>query len=770
MNENYNTPNSNCCGRPMEYAKEPHCNYTDACADEYCCPKLASIKETAPDCEHKAVIPSITVDSVEGITNLANCLVHVNDINTTFYIDDKHRIMITWAGPVNIPGYDMDANPEKFKDQIVTDVDSGLAVIYDKHGVGFTFGIEQGLDVTEAVNNKLDEMAGDGTLTNIIITYIQDKITWAFDTVADMKISTELQNGSYARTLGFYSVGDGGGALYKISDTGTANEMDVIAVGNLFANLVKEDVMSVTQFGAKGDGVSDDADNLIACFNKCGNVVFRKGAYYLSSKNIDVTNPGVVNLNGAAVEMHNRLSEGASSTYIFSIKQAKNIEFMNGTLVGDIEDRSSYSQKVHCLIVNNSENINVHNLKISKATADGITVVGGGNFIDIHDCEVFSCGRNNISVLFGDNITLHDINTHDCQGKNSPGHGIDIEPWADNQAVRNLEIYNIYTKNNFGSGLNLSFYEDGEFSAFVHDINTLDRFSIKTSDDSNGVITVKNVYLENELMIQDPVSSNFRLYIDGVLIRNYVPEVTTSFWGAAIKVRGGVSSTGTDIKNVSLSNVLIDGGSPTRGLFINGGTNGSNNFIKNFECRLSNIPVITSGTLTMYKGWDMSGIKTDYTTVSTTYLVTGPKTELGGSDITIPANYPIRDKVKIINDTAYRRQITSEGANNYGLTIFALPPKTECYVTVNSDGTIEIDADKIAFNIAAATSYTINVRDTNFISSIRSSHYAVYYVDYTNLIELKNDGTGTGVTLSLADGVLSVTGHSTTTTPLYFMK
>ena len=48
----------------------------------------------------KAVIPSITVDSVDGITNLANCFVHVTSINTTFYIDDKHRPMIIWAGPV----------------------------------------------------------------------------------------------------------------------------------------------------------------------------------------------------------------------------------------------------------------------------------------------------------------------------------------------------------------------------------------------------------------------------------------------------------------------------------------------------------------------------------------------------------------------------------------------------------------------------------------------------------------------------------------------
>ena len=48
----------------------------------------------------KAVIPATTVETVDGITNLANCFVHVTGINTTFYIDDKHRPMMIWAGPV----------------------------------------------------------------------------------------------------------------------------------------------------------------------------------------------------------------------------------------------------------------------------------------------------------------------------------------------------------------------------------------------------------------------------------------------------------------------------------------------------------------------------------------------------------------------------------------------------------------------------------------------------------------------------------------------
>lgn len=156
----------------MQYATEPKCSYCDSCMSEYCGCKLGRIKEIEPTCDSTAVIPSITVESVEGITNLANCLVHVNDINTTFYVDDKHRVMITWAGPVDIPGYDMENNPEGFRDQIVTDKEKNIAVIYDKHGKGYTFGIEQGYDIDTIIGDKLTEMVEDGTLVPLLEVYV----------------------------------------------------------------------------------------------------------------------------------------------------------------------------------------------------------------------------------------------------------------------------------------------------------------------------------------------------------------------------------------------------------------------------------------------------------------------------------------------------------------------------------------------------------------------------------------------------------------------
>ena len=72
------------------------------------------------------------------------------------------------------------------------------------------------LDVQDEINNKLDEMLEDGALEQIIEQFLQSTALWCFDSVEDMKNATNLINGSYAKTLGYYGPNDGGGATYKI--------------------------------------------------------------------------------------------------------------------------------------------------------------------------------------------------------------------------------------------------------------------------------------------------------------------------------------------------------------------------------------------------------------------------------------------------------------------------------------------------------------------------------------------------------------------------
>lgn len=58
----------------------------------------------------------------------------MSDINTTFYIDDKHRITTTWAGPVEVDDYDYANNPLGLRSQMLYDFQNNRAVYYNKSG------------------------------------------------------------------------------------------------------------------------------------------------------------------------------------------------------------------------------------------------------------------------------------------------------------------------------------------------------------------------------------------------------------------------------------------------------------------------------------------------------------------------------------------------------------------------------------------------------------------------------------------------------------
>lgn len=144
MNKKDYYDNCEACGRPMPHAAKPKCNTTCGPVSEYCGCSLGRIKYEADPCKSCCVIPAVTAETVDGITNLANCLVHVTSINTTFYVDDKHRPMITWAGPVEVEQYDIEANELRLRSQtLFTTIDGKMTEVYfDKQGVGHIIGQE----------------------------------------------------------------------------------------------------------------------------------------------------------------------------------------------------------------------------------------------------------------------------------------------------------------------------------------------------------------------------------------------------------------------------------------------------------------------------------------------------------------------------------------------------------------------------------------------------------------------------------------------------
>lgn len=138
------------------------------------------------------------------------------------------------------------------------------------------------LDVQEEINNKLDDMVESGTLQEIISSYLNSKAIFAFNNVQSMKNATNLINGSFAQTLGFYNINDGGGSLYKIREITNNDVIDnqfiIPVLNNLIAELIiTEYPVSIKKLGAIP--TSDCSSIITNLINKNYSVLIPRGTW-----------------------------------------------------------------------------------------------------------------------------------------------------------------------------------------------------------------------------------------------------------------------------------------------------------------------------------------------------------------------------------------------------------------------------------------------------------------------------------------------------------
>lgn len=267
------------------------------------------------------------------------------------------------------------------------------------------------LDVQEEINNKLDEMAEDGTLQEIITTYIQSNVAWTFDTVADMKSATNLVNGSYAQTLGFHSINDGGGAIYKITNTGTANERDVIAIGSLFATLHPIDYVAPEMFGAYGDGTTDDSTAINACIAYAHNnklPVKLLGKTYGISSSIEINggndefsfgaNVSGDSIGGTIISILDTITDVIQIVAIGSPTNVHNIILANFSINGHNKATNGINIKYN-MASSTFDGIYIHSCTGSGVTQTGANVfLNNFNKIRCEQCDVGINLRTNINT------------------------------------------------------------------------------------------------------------------------------------------------------------------------------------------------------------------------------------------------------------------------------------------------------------------------------------------------------------------------------------
>ena len=282
------------------------------------------------------------------------------------------------------------------------------------------------LDVQEEINNKLDEMAESGELSDIIAQYLGLAGVLVFDTVSNMKTAENLVNGSIAKTLGYSSIQDNGGGYYKIrtiTNDDTVDESFIIALDDntLIAELIIPTILNISTLG-----VTENTD-----------------ISTILQRAIDKTNIMEINLLGKSFEIDD------------TIELKSNFKIKNGVLTC-VELTNSFE----CTEI---ENFTIDNIEFdgNNTSQRGIYLSLCNNFVisncKFHDFEILtgtSCGINPHSCKFGliTNCEAYDIGNETVGDDHYEPRGFVIEN-STNMRIDRCYIHDIYTPGNHGDGI-----------------------------------------------------------------------------------------------------------------------------------------------------------------------------------------------------------------------------------------------------------------------------------------------------------------------------
>lgn len=324
------------------------------------------------------------------------------------------------------------------------------------------------LDVQEEIDNKLDEMADDGTLAEIISAYINLRSLLVYNTVADMKLAENLADGSYVSTYGYTAMGDGGAANYKvrtITNEDVVDEMTLIALADetLVAELVVQNSTVYTkQFSIIGDGETDETNKLKKFFSVDADKYVLNSGNILVDEDIDIPSNSIVEFcEGCKLT---RKTTDDNMYFMLNLVKVHDVVIKNASLVGDRDTHTGVSGEWgYGIHIASSQNITVRNANIEKTWGDGIYI--GYSYsasnqtttknILIDSCNILNCSRNGISVCGGEDIVVRDCYIYGTN-RIAPKSGIDIEPEGPeglDSYLKNVSIENNTTEANGESGM-----------------------------------------------------------------------------------------------------------------------------------------------------------------------------------------------------------------------------------------------------------------------------------------------------------------------------
>ena len=282
------------------------------------------------------------------------------------------------------------------------------------------------LDVQEEINNKLDDMAESGQLTDIIAQYLELAGVLAYNTKADLKAATNITEGSICKTLGTTTYNDGYGYFYKIR---TITSGDIVDDNNILAlevsntliaeKILNQDIINLNQ-------------SVTAINNKLSLFDNKKYLFVGDSYAVGYQGSGVPTIEGYFTKVTNNLNLNsqiiASNGYGFKGLNGnlKWKDLIEGTT---ISDKSSFTDIIICGGMNDkdyvsdvpTESTNLFNYLKTNFPNATIHVGFVGRFKQngteaeiskLRQCErayKITCAKNNVKFIENSFDILHNI-------------------------------------------------------------------------------------------------------------------------------------------------------------------------------------------------------------------------------------------------------------------------------------------------------------------------------------------------------------------------
>lgn len=242
------------------------------------------------------------------------------------------------------------------------------------------------------------------------------------------------------------------------TDAGAADS--VPGIEDLKLNL--SSLPNVKNFGAKGDGITDDTAAIQSAINdtyaKGGGTIYIPEGTYLINPVLSVKLKSNVNLY-IADDATLKAQATTNDTYaVVKIGNVSNVKVIGGNIVGERDIHlGTGGEWGHGISITGSKDIYVADVNVSDCWGDGIYI--GSNSVKNYSTNIYierfnidRARRNGISVISGINVTIKDGIISNTNGT-APQCGICLEPNTTTEFLQNILIEDVTAINSVRSGV-----------------------------------------------------------------------------------------------------------------------------------------------------------------------------------------------------------------------------------------------------------------------------------------------------------------------------